>query len=304
MASTKGYIARTLIGVALCFGSSFINALCAVLAGFRTPNIKVYDLDQNVLLYRGLPDFGHDLVAILKTHIGVYLTPIASQFTTVDLNGVFLDIFGFPMIYLGFLHPQRTMLLRRVPFIFSCINILRAISISVTSLPDASPECHIQFETPSGEYKRAAMFPISFGRALRVMFDPSNNITCGDMIISGHTVFLLLSIMVFRRYFQASSCPCPFPRFISKGVWSRFLFLLRWWHYIGCTIGIHTIVITRLHYTVDVVLAIAITLAAWFIYHTCADFPQVRQQSSFMLWYESDATQITDSQYIEQSKED
>ncbi|CAM9877557.1 unnamed protein product, partial [Ectocarpus sp. 4 AP-2014] len=43
-------------------------------------------------------------------------------------------------------HPQRLKIMRRVFIIFGTVLMMRAVSVSVTVLPDASPVCRERFE--------------------------------------------------------------------------------------------------------------------------------------------------------------
>lgn len=38
----------------------------------------------------------------------------------------------------------------------------------------------------------------AFSRALKVLIRPSQHITCGDMVFSGHAVFLMLCTMLVK----------------------------------------------------------------------------------------------------------
>lgn len=47
-------------------------------------------------------------------------------------------------------HPQRLKICRRVFTIFGTVLLMRAVSVSVTVLPDASPACRQRFEVRLG----------------------------------------------------------------------------------------------------------------------------------------------------------
>lgn len=129
---------------------------------------------------------------------------------------------------------QRLLILRRFCAIFACINMMRAFCVAVTSLPDASPMCISQFDSERrGRYKAMPIFPKcvfalaqvvpsclyfacmtnscllvlrvclcvpyrAFDRAWKVLVRPSQHITCGDMVFSGHTVFFVLCAMTVK----------------------------------------------------------------------------------------------------------
>jgi hypothetical protein len=89
---------------------------------------------------------------------------------------------GYVTLFLMTCHPRRFMIFRRVFMIFGLLLLMRAVSISVTVLPDASPVCHEQFTSASGDLnKKAALFPRAFYQAAQFVLRPRSMVTCGDM---------------------------------------------------------------------------------------------------------------------------
>jgi shingomyelin synthase len=60
-------------------------------------------------------------------------------------------------------HPRRFLIMRRIAIVFAVLFIFRAFTVTVTSLPDASPTCVAQFTNETGAYKREKMFPKACG---------------------------------------------------------------------------------------------------------------------------------------------
>ena len=159
--------------------------------------------------------------------------------------------------------------------------------VAVTSLPDASPMCTSQFgNAQTGAYKAMPVFPKAFSRALQVLLHPSEHITCGDMVFSGHTVFFVLASLVCKEYLTVRQCDTPFTRTVSTWI-PRFHTVGRWAAYTLSTAGIVAIVGTRLHYTLDVVIAIYITWRTWGSYHERCDPRNKKYASRIIRWLEA-----------------
>ncbi|CAH0515802.1 unnamed protein product [Peronospora belbahrii] len=237
----------------------------AVIAGWRTPNVVILDLAKQNTNVKTLPDLGHDLFKFVMTKIYGHTTYIE----WFDLPDEFLAAVGTLTSFILILHPRRLLIIRRFCFIFAIINLMRACCVAVTSLPDASPMCISQFDTDRGNYKPLPIFPKAFFRAWKVLIRPSQHITCGDMIFSGHAVFLILCCMFARTYCVRSEFSTPFTRRFPSVLW-----MIRYYNYILSAFGIFAIVGTRLHYTLDVLIAIYITIQVWLTYHWLMNHPE------------------------------
>lgn len=69
-------------------------------------------------------------------------------------------------------HPRRFLIIRRAFIIFGMLFIMRSFTVTLTSLPDASPVCQGQFGRVN--YKRQPMFPRVFFRAFKFMLSPGS----------------------------------------------------------------------------------------------------------------------------------
>eukprot|EP00298_Acanthocystis_sp_HF-20_P007014 c16725_g2_i1.p1 GENE.c16725_g2_i1~~c16725_g2_i1.p1 ORF type:complete len:353 (+),score=93.61 c16725_g2_i1:42-1100(+) len=289
----SGYLTR-LIVIVIYFGlASYVNTLAAVLAGWRTPNLVVIRPADSIVKHR-LPDITHDFLG----HIS--LSKIFPQeFDAIfhpnsSLNDIILPTIGISMIVFVLLHPSRILIFRRGLLCFGTINMLRCISVSATTLPDASFVCAQQFGSIDGLYKSKTMFPRAFWRAIRVMSNPAGNVTCGDMIFSGHTVFFLIVGLTFYTYFQPKYCTSTLFRYLNSITNGWFLFSLRWSFYISITIALYIIIASNLHYTIDVLLATIITFSFWWTIHAFCTVKELREKSKFFSWLESDTTHQID----------
>ncbi|OQS04246.1 hypothetical protein THRCLA_03511 [Thraustotheca clavata] len=255
------YLSRLAFTVAVFGLTSYFNALAAVVAGWRTPHVVILTLDRKDSGEKTLPDLGHDLFKWVMTKIYGQTTYI----DWFDLPDEFIAFVGSIIALTFIVHPRRLLIIRRFTAIYAWINLLRAFCVAVTSLPDASPQCISQFETSKGAYKSHPIFPKAIYRAWKVLLRPSHHITCGDMVFSGHTVFLVLCAMIVTTYCTMEELNTPFTR---KYSWT--LPLLRYSVYAGSFFGVFAIVGTRLHYTLDVLIAIYVTIQTWHTYHWLA----------------------------------
>ena len=166
---------------------------------------QVLDLDGNVIegTYT-LPDLGLDLVSWL----GTTFLPAAwiHDDGCIDWQegpDFFVHLHLIMFVLLIIISPQRLKIIRRLFVIFAILNALRAFTVIVTSLPDASPKCALQWDNPvTGAYKRQPMFPANLWRGFKVL---CGHTTCGDMIFSGHATLMLLTLKTYlecvRPYF-------------------------------------------------------------------------------------------------------
>ncbi|GLD93443.1 hypothetical protein PINS_up002035 [Pythium insidiosum] len=277
------YLSRLAFSVAIFALASYLNALASVIAGWRTPNVVILNLNKQDTGEKTLPDLGHDLFKFVMTKIYGHTTNLE----WFDLPDEFIGTVGSVVGLLLVVHPRRLLILRRFCAIFACINLMRACCVTATSLPDASPLCISQFESGKGLYKSMPMFPKAFFRAFKVLTRPSQHITCGDMIFSGHSVFLMLCAMIVRTYCVESELNTPFTRRFPYVLW-----MLRYFVYAGAAGGIFAIIGTRLHYTLDVLIAMYITTQVWLTYHWLSANPR----SSFRVikWLEHDDVHFID----------
>lgn len=145
------------------------------------------------------------------------------------------------------LTPLRWCILYRQFFIYIVLLMLRNITVIVTSIPDPNPCCQ-SVEIPT--YTIQSVFGEVFG-----------DNSCGDLIYSGHTVALMFPTLVGFHYF---------------GGWIA-------WVLLGNTmIGSVLIIVSRSHYTVDVLIAVVMTWAFFRLYHLYAEHPDL--QSDVPRW--------------------
>lgn len=122
---------------------------------------------------------------------------------------------------------------RRVMFIWGFIFLLRAVSITSTILPNPDANCKPQ------------QFSNFFHAAF--LFLAGQVETCYDCLFSGHSVTMVLSVLVFFQY-------------------TKNLFL-RWLMFVPLLFSLLLIIGTRFHYTVDVIYGTCIAFLFFGLYH-------------------------------------
>jgi hypothetical protein len=238
-----------------------------------------------------LPDLGHDLMGPKwNFSVSLDLGPLhlghldADEVPDVFMVGSIVAAVTFTLS-----HPLRWLILRRYFFIHGTLMIFRCFTVLVTSLPDSHPRCrHItpKGDQPQGsasiEHIRANLQQV-LGVYLRVLI-PVGEVTCGDMVFSGHTLILVLTALVWHTYY---------PRTIQN---LNIIKTLVWtWSFCG----LFAIIGTRLHYTLDVLLAWYLTLTVWSSYHRIAN-DVIRGHRFCMVWMLDTLLVYPSIEYFEQ----
>ncbi|KAI6170308.1 hypothetical protein M3Y98_01226100 [Aphelenchoides besseyi] len=168
------------------------------------------------------------------------------------------------LIVLGILvvvHKHRWILMRRIATLAALLYFGRAVTMFVTQLPKAdtnfycSPKLNLKNRTLNGVLIRATRFFSAFGL---VMAGNENLALCGDYIYSGHTIVMVTSYLFIREY--------------SPKDW-QFL------HSIcaaASIVGVLCLIVSRGHYTIDVIIAYWITTRVFWQYHTMTSFATLR----------------------------
>jgi len=149
------------------------------------------------------------------------------------------------------------------------LMLFRCLTMSCTSLPDAHPQCRDggANQSPFGDLpphlgggssvERVMLDPGYFVETTFRMLMPGNT-TCGDMVFSGHTMLLMLFSLTFHTYHKRTQTYWALNG-VKTAVWA--------W----CVVGLLAILATRLHYTIDVLLGMYLSLTVWSSYHRIAN---------------------------------
>ncbi|KAJ2464816.1 hypothetical protein GGI02_004882 [Coemansia sp. RSA 2322] len=130
----------------------------------------------------------------------------------------------------------RAVLVRRVGWMMAALYLLRSFTLSITTLPPSVANC-----APVVAADRAGLVALIPGLI-------SGRLSaCTDKVFSGHTTILVISLLFWRRY-------------------------ARHWGFIAYSAvhtaaGIASVLLVRLHYSVDVLLAVVLTCAVHHAYY-------------------------------------
>ncbi len=111
------------------------------------------------------------------------------------------------------LHRFRSIVLRRVLFILAILYLLRAVTMSITTLPVANPQYYCSPQLNMTDHFEWWNFTktivsrvshMSLGMGLSVN---GRHSFCGDYIFSGHTIMLVIS-KSFPLFVHDSQCCC------------------------------------------------------------------------------------------------
>ncbi|KFD71732.1 hypothetical protein M514_04295 [Trichuris suis] len=165
------------------------------------------------------------------------------------------------MLAVCFLHRHRWILLRRVFCMLALLYLSRCVCMLVTQVPVADPTYFCSPKSNDTDFGDVIL------RALRLFSGAGLNIFgkhtfCGDYIFSGHTLILVMSYMVVK---ECKSYDSP------RRFWQ--LHVVVW---LVSASGILCILLSRGHYTVDVVIAYFVTTRMFWLYHTMANNPELK----------------------------
>lgn len=207
----------------------------------------------------------------------------------LDVSEEIIVIAVWLTLFIIFIHRSRFIILRRVFLIMGLLYFMRSITMFVTQVPVASTTYYC---SPKVNKTSAGLV---FGRVLHMLggFGLSINgrhTFCGDYIYSGHTVILTMAYLVIQEYTP------------------RRCWFLHWLVWAASVTGIFMVLLSRGHYTVDVVIAYFVTTRVFWMYHTLANNPSLKgeEHTNFLsklwwfplfLYFERNVNGVIPSQY-------
>jgi hypothetical protein len=160
--------------------------------------------------------------------------------------------------------PQRWIIWRRIFLVYGSVVFLRALTLLMTALPDPYALCATHpranftwSRIPWSSVPGDVVLLLGGGGASPDDSDGTSALTCGDSVFSGHTVLFVLCALVWHTYFPGL-------------VWSPVnpVKLFMW---VLSVVGTQLLIITRMHWTLDIALAYYITITTWNFYHGVCD---------------------------------
>ena len=161
-------------------------------------------------------------------------------------------------------HRHRFIVLRRVLLLLGLLYMYRSVTMWVTALPkaDRNYECADKFGsalTVSELIKRVITIVTGFGLSIN-----GNHIYCGDYVYSGHTMILVMGHLVMKHceWLLAMHNAHKAALFIFSDTPSSF-FVLHWLTWINAITGIVLLLLSRGHYSIDVIIAYWLATRMW-----------------------------------------
>jgi hypothetical protein len=214
--------------------SVFMSVFGDALAWYRMPKYETAGEANNHILI----DVGFDLIP--------YYCPRPGDMNVQTL--VIVGSIAYNILYCTFIKPQGFAIMQRAFHIITIMIILRTMTLNVTALPNPNPLC-------VDESLDQLPFFGSGGTIDGVLSEfPSK--TCGNLMFSGHTMFITTFALI---------------EYIYKTV-PRKLYLFS---ICKTLIGYYSTISCRSHYTIDVLLGIMLTTMTFFLY--LAYFPSKLQ---------------------------
>lgn len=196
-----------------------------------------------------LPDLVHELIPQVKS---VWVPGLG----TMDaVEAIDVSLVGLIAATLLLTATRRApwLVLRRTLVVHASVISLRCLTVLCTSLPDSRPKCHAA--TGPSE----ALGRLSLRRVLATaLMNTAQNITCGDLVFSGHTALAVLMAMVWHSYYK-----------VRAGTFAVNWVKVVIWVWALATVAL--IITARLHYTLDVLLGLYLCVTMWGSYHRVAD---------------------------------
>lgn len=182
---------------------------------------------------------------------------ISDQFIMIATFSMLLRVFTMQTV------PLTTAVFRRVLYVMGTVYLIRAMTITLTVLPNPLTECHSQ---PHPELLYDAWLIFTMKRT-----------SCGDVFFSGHTIMFTLSMAVWTTYSRSG--------FLST------IFSL------SAVLGMISLVASAYHYTIDIMFGYLVTMWVWNHYHWCISLPSFRAT-----WWGRFLNRLDDPLFAEQQR--
>ena len=230
---------------------TFVAAVFLFMAFVATTASLAFVHDRVPFHYDPLPD--------------VILDNVKYQPWGLDASEIMLMILVWTTVLITIFHKHRFIVYRRIFLIGGLHYFYRAITMALTVLPVADKAyrediCQPQSNQTSAFVMGQRVLKLISGMGLAIN---GKHVYCGDYIYSGHTMSLVMAYLIIKEY--------------SPRRW----ILLHYGAMVIAIAGVVTLLCARGHYSIDVIVAYWITTRIWWIFHTLAKNPNLKEVDGF-----------------------
>ncbi|WKY00989.1 hypothetical protein Q1695_015192 [Nippostrongylus brasiliensis] len=165
-------------------------------------------------------------------------------------------------------HRARAIIARRFLFIAGTLYSFRSITLSVTQLPPGYADNEVRCREKTN--LTFTVFVSRFAEQLiRAGFQDKTKMLCGDMLFSGHTLSLVTSTLFIAYYLPSK--------------WRRLQYI----PHTCALVGMVCMVISRTHYTIDILVAYWLSNFVFRLYHAFCEvdiFMERRNSVIYGMW--------------------
>ena len=198
-----------------------------------------------------LPDVGFDFAEMFTPEITTWIKwPDVSVGVASSFTALWVLVDG-PK-------DQKFNVFRRFVTVTSMLYWLRSLCVISTQLPNP-------FQTDDPKYHYKWSKDIVYEALLVLLRIKATN---NDVFFSGHTVMITMCALTLETY--------------SRRYW------LIWSFWTIALFTLYVIIATKFHYTIDVVIAFALSVIIWKLYHLAMSIPELRNNYPVFKWVESD----------------
>jgi shingomyelin synthase len=216
----------------------------------RTPTVQ----NQGPRLQKPLRDISLDA----SVQLGV---DVKYRYTLLTISEILLVCTTAFATFVLCFHPHRSIVFRRSFFLVTLLFAVRLISMNVTMLPISSATLFQQCDAKSGGGAIDGGALASRFVELATSCGLANVKYCGNYVYSGHTVVFVLNCLLVGEY-------CP--------AWIINLPLK-----LCAVCGIALILMSEYDYTISIITAYYITTRLFWVYHTLAHNPSLKNVREF-----------------------
>nr|CAD2176240.1 unnamed protein product [Meloidogyne enterolobii] len=193
---------------------------------------------------------------------------VEEQPWAIPLGDFMVMLCSISLILLFIFHKHRIVVIRRILFIIACLYSFRTVMMLVTQLPAGYKNNEVRCRPSINKINRTLSIYLirTLEQTIHVgLQDNSKQMLCGDFLFSGHTLIMVISALSISKYIDR-----------------RFKYI-KWFPFCFALIGIPCMVISRTHYTCDVIIALLASKALFIFYHAFCEIDSLQQRKRSVL---------------------